>query len=459
MINREVIETELPAGTPVLDFIRHHHRLTGTKEGCREGECGACAVLLGERSGNCMFYKTAASCMLPLGELAGKHLVTVEGVNGDSLTPVQQVLVKHGASQCGFCTPGIVLSLTGFFLTSPGLDLTDAEDALDGNICRCTGYASIRRAARELVDTHQTRLDINRDRLSQLVEWGILPGYFMTIPTQLAALEKDEPIPGPQEETPGRLLVAGATDLYIQKPDEMECGDLDFISRCAGSSCIRREDGHIVIGAGTPVEDMKNSPIIRELFPNMPGYLRRVSSTLMRNRATLAGNIMNASPIGDLTIILLALDATIVLGKKDKRRQLPLKKFFKGYKQLDREPGELLKEIHFPVPGPGWRFHFEKVSQRKHLDIASVNGAISIKQDGDNIGDVRISVGGVAPIPLFLEKTCEFLKGKTSGGDTINEAVRVMKGEISPISDVRGSDQYKRLLLGNLLKCLLNGEL
>ncbi len=448
IINDREVETSVPMGTVTLDFIRRHQKLPGTKEGCREGECGACTVLIGELKDNDIEYKAAASCLLPLGELAGKHIVTVEGINingsADTLTPVQQALTDEGASQCGFCTPGIVMSLTGFFLTSRDLDYSDAIDALDGNICRCTGYVPIQRAAQKLCQSFAPQLDKEKNRIRQLVEWSVLPDYFLQIPGRLKVL--------PHPTAPGKgVIVAGATDLYVQKPGELLDKDLEFVSQRKGLTGIRRENNTIYIGAGTTVEQMKQSPLINEVFPKMREYLNLVSSTIMRSRATLAGNIVNASPIGDLTIILLALDAHLCLAKGKEKRELPLRKFFKGYKQMDLKSGEIIEAIKFPVPGPNTRFHFEKVSRRKYLDIASANTAVTLKMEGDTIAGIHLSAGGVAPIPLYLEKTCAFLKEKEITMETLREAIKVMEGEISPISDVRGSAQYKTLLLRNLI--------
>ncbi len=462
LINDREVETSAPAGTITLDFIRGQQKLSGTKEGCREGECGACAVLLGELKDNGVQYKAVASCLLPLGELVGKHIVTVEGIDmpgsAGTLTPVQQAITDEGASQCGFCTPGIVMSLTGFFLSSATLEYQGAIDALDGNICRCTGYLSIRRAAQKLCDTFSTLLDTNKNRIQQLVEWSILPGYFLQIPEQLTVLKAQESPSAegqPLTDPDAGIIVAGATDLYVQKPGALLDENLQFISRRADLSYIRERNHIIYIGAGTTMEEMKHSPVINELFPNMKNYLNLVSSTLMRSRATLAGNIVNASPIGDLTIMLLALNTVIGLSRNSTLREMPLKHFFKGYKQLDLEEGEIVRFLRFPVPAPGkglrFHFHFEKVSQRKHLDIASCNSAISMETDGNTIHKIHLSAGGVAPIPLYLAKTCAFLEGKEITAATLREAIKVTTGEVSPIDDVRGSAQYKTLLLGNLI--------
>ncbi len=464
IMNDRKVETIMPAGAVVLDFIRQHQHLFGTKEGCKEGECGACTVLLGQLKNNNIQYKAVASCLLPLGELEEKHIVTVEGLNSgsSSLTPVQQALVEEGASQCGFCTPGIVMSLTGFFLTGKTLDYREAIDALDGNICRCTGYVPIQRAAKKLCETYAPKLNSgnSKNRVQQLVQWFILPDYFQQIPGQLKALISQKPAQSPPSGLPSQtvsksksIVVAGGTDLYVQQPEELLEKKLELVSRRSDLTGIRKKGDWLFIGAGTTVEEMKHSPLINEAFPNMKNYLNLVSSTIMRNRATLAGNIVNASPIGDLTIILLALEADLCLVKGNTSRQLPLKKFFKGYKKLDMKRGEIIETIEIPIPYPGLdsRFHFEKVSRRKYLDIASCNTAISLEMDTNIINDVHISAGGAAPIPLYLEETCAWLKRREVTAANIHKAVKIAEQEISPISDVRGSAKYKTLLLRNLI--------
>lgn len=460
IINDREVETTAPAGSVTLDFIRQQQKLPGTKEGCREGECGACTILLGELKDNGVHYKAVASCLLPLGELAGKHIVTIEGINipgaaGMStqlppLTPVQQALTDESASQCGFCTPGIVMSLTGFFLTSETLDYQDAINAIDGNICRCTGYLSIRRAVQKLCTTFAPQLEKNKIRIHQLVEWSILPPYFKQIPERLSALKTS----GITDTADSGIIVAGATDLFVQKPRELLDENLQFISRRSDLAYIRQREHMIYIGAGTTTEELKHSPLMNNLFPDLETYLNLVSSKIMRNRATLAGNIVNASPIGDLTIMLLALGAHIGLSRERALRELPLKDFFKDYKQVDLAEGEMVRFLRLPEPAPknGWHFHFhfEKVSRRKHLDIASCNTGISFETDGNTVHKIRLSAGGVAPIPLYLTKTCAFLEGKEITSAILCEAANIMAGEISPIDDVRGSAQYKTLLLRNL---------
>jgi len=448
ILNDQEVSTPLPAGTVTLDFIRRQRGLTGTKESCREGECGSCTVLLGELNDGRVNYKAVASCLLPIGEIYGKHVVTIEGLNSDRLNPIQQALVDYGAIQCGFCTPGIVLSITGFFLSEEKIDYPGAIDAIDGNICRCTGYASIRGAVKSLCDAFAEKAGNGRDRLKQLVEWSLIPEYFLRIPGRL---QMPEPSIPPESKNEGKIIAAGETDLYVQKPDELLNREIEFVSRHKGLAGKKKKKNEITLGAAVTVEEMRNSSIMIRHFPEIKGYFSLIASRIIRNRATAAGNIANASPIGDLTIFLLPLKSIVILSKGSGNREIPLKHFFKGYKKLDMRKGEMIRGIRFPVPQQGTLFNFEKVSRRKHLDIAGCNSAISLKVEKNIISKIHMSAGGVAPVPLYLEKTCRFLTGKEVTAANIREAARIMRGEISPISDVRGAADYKRLLLRQLL--------
>ena len=317
----------------VLAWLRGARALTGTKEGCGEGECGACSVLLGEpEGGDRLRYRAVASCLLPVAELAGRHLVTIEGLDPpDGLTPVQQALVDAGAPQCGFCFPGIVVALTGFLLGSEDLSPGAAITALDGNICRCTGYASIRRAVARLCAEAARRLGPPPERLPQLVAWGVVPGWFTDAAARLrSASGAAAPVAA---NDAAATVVAGGTDLVVQRPDLLDQPALTLLSRRPGLTDIGRDGEHLVVGGGVTIADLGDHPLFRQLVPAAPAIVARFASTLIRNRATVAGNLVNASPIGDLTVLLLALDAGVVLvGGPDGSRVVPLADFYRGYK-------------------------------------------------------------------------------------------------------------------------------
>jgi xanthine dehydrogenase small subunit len=308
---------------------------------------------------------------------------------------------------------------------------------------------SIKRAAAILSKKFAEIHSSNGARLKALVEQKALPDYFLTIPERLKALQDKNGSPS-KEVSRSRFMIAGGTDLFVQKPEALRHADVTFVSQ-KNLSGIQIENNHCVIGVATSVEEIKNSLILQEFLPNIRQYMKLFGSTPIRERATLGGNIVNASPIGDATIFFLALNPTIVLHDGQNRRELLLREFFRGYKQLDRKENEVLESLRFSLPTQNSFFNFEKVSRRTYLDIASVNSAISLQEEGGIIQTVHISAGGVAPIPLYLSRTVEFLTGKEIDSDTIRESAVIAQEEISPINDVRGSAAYKRLLLRQLL--------
>jgi xanthine dehydrogenase small subunit len=444
LLNNRTMETDLPAGTPALDLIRAEGGLTGTKEGCREGDCGACLVLVGACQDGAVTYHPANSCLLALGSLRGKQVVTVEGLNQPALTPIQQLIVDEGATQCGFCTPGFVVALTGFFLCSPDLSEADAMMAIEGNLCRCTGYASLRRAIARLCDEVVPRISGRSDRVEALVQERILPAWFTEVPGLLSKLEAPEQ-PAPAA---GQTVLGGGTDLLVQ---QSLAGTEVWPVAGAGLDRIWCEDGDLYVGAGASTEAIRTSPEVAELIEDAASRLRLVSSWPIRHQATLGGNLVNASPIADLAILFLALDATIGLAKGKSRRTMLLRSFFKGYKQLDLDDGEVVEWLRVPGRLRGTRFSFEKVSKRTYLDIASVCSAAAIRIEGERIVEAHLAAGGVAPVPLYLAQASQALTGQTIGPEAVRQAVAAADQEIAPISDIRGSAEYKRLLLRQLI--------
>jgi xanthine dehydrogenase small subunit len=486
ILNNQTISTDLSPGTTVLDFVRYHENLKGTKIGCREGDCGACTILVGEPVGDEVSYRSMTSCLMPLANAAGKHIVSIEGINRDDggLTPVQQAMLDESGTQCGFCTVGFVMSLTGFCLDNTEKTPDLAISSIDGNICRCTGYKSIERAAERICD---------RLRNGKI---EAVPAYFTEIPNRLEKLNAAS-IQAETRPIGSVPFVGGGTDVYVQKPEHMtetEARPLFYDDQLRG---VRDMGDYIEIGASATVTDLLVSPVMQGVFPALYKHLKLISSTPIRNMATLAGNFANASPIGDMTIWFLALNAEIILSSQgataasdlvrtgsDSDRVLSLRDFYLGYKQLDKSAAEYITAIRFAKPKGDFRFNFEKVSKRTYLDIATVNTAISVTtssppykggvdaaapllseegrrrfadgvvrstESNDNvITEAHLSAGGVAPIPLYLKQTSAFLKRKPISAQTIAEANEIMQSEISPISDIRGTAAYKRLLLRQL---------
>ena len=449
ILNDEKITTDLNPGTTVLDFVRESRHLKGTKIGCREGDCGACMVIVGCLSKDQMTYNIMTSCLMPLANAHGKHIVTIEGLNLDGLTPVQKAMVDNNGTQCGFCTVGFVVSLSSFVLSDKA-DYDSAICSIDGNICRCTGYKSIEKAVRSITSGLVDKP--HKSKLQWLVENQFIPEYFTNIDSRLESITKNQKAIlyiGEDEH-----LVGGGTDLYVQKQEQIKSMKTKFIYNQSTLKDIVEKGGKCYIGAAVSVTDMIESPLIRSIFPEFPKYMKLVSSTPIRNMATLAGNLINASPIGDMTIFFLALDASVVLIRNGRSRTIKLKDLYMGYKQLAKESSEFVKEIFFKIPTGTFHFNFEKVSKRTHLDIASVNSACSLITDENGmIMEAHLSAGGVAPVPKYLSATSDYLVGKSISEENFINALKISQSEISPISDARGSKSYKRQLLRQLLIC------
>lgn len=440
ILNNKRIQTDSHPGTTLLDFIRYGENLPGTKIGCREGDCGACTVLEGTLEGTTVNYKSIVSCLTPLGNAHGKHIVTIEGINLKDLSPVQEKMVEHSATQCGFCTPGFVMSLTGHALKKEQSTHEKAIAAISGNICRCTGYKSIEKAAQSISDLLKVK-DL-KDPITWMVNNKFLPEYFLDIKNQLKQIEP--------KSFNGTKIIGGGTDLMVQMPEKMEESDISLFYNKSELKEIKEENNTIIIGAACTASELVNSKIIKQYIPDIHNYFKLISSELIRNMGTVAGNFVNASPIGDLSIMFLSLNTNIKLKKDNNTRTIPLKNFFLDYKKLDLQENEFIESLHIPIQGLPFKYNFEKVSKRTHLDIASVNTAIFFNLKGDVIEDCNVSAGGVSAIPKYLEKTSEYLKGKTITNGTVLKASKIMQEEIAPISDIRGTSDYKRLLMRQL---------
>jgi len=449
ILNNQLVETDHRTGGTVLDYVRYHKMMRGTKIGCREGDCGACTILVGDFENENLVYRSMTSCLMPLGNANGKHIVSVEGVNMKELSPVQQAMVDTNGTQCGFCTIGFVMSLTGYVLNENARQYQDAIAAIDGNICRCTGYKSIERAAAILSKKMEEKP--GQETIDWLVANNFIPEYFSQIKERLQQLKQT--LAGTQVGTDGvaeKIMLGGGTDLIVQKSLAVKKAPVQLLFDASFLKGISFENGECSVGASVTVTEFAESKIIQGFFPDLAKYIKLISSTPIRNMATIAGNLVNASPIGDMSIFFLALDSSLQLNKNGATRIIKLRDFYKAYKQTDKAPDEIIEKIIFNPPNNSL-FNFEKVSKRTHLDIASVNSACQVKLNNDGtIADIHLSAGGVAPFPKYLSKTVEFLKGKTISDENIQQAIIIINEEIAPISDARGTESYKRLLLRQL---------
>ncbi|MFD2786324.1 FAD binding domain-containing protein [Hymenobacter rubripertinctus] len=473
-LNDQLIRTDQPAGSTLLDFVRYNQHLKGTKIGCREGDCGACTVLVGELpAGEAVVrYQSMTSCLTPLGNAHGKHVVTVEGINAarGTLTPVQQAIVQENGSQCGFCTVGFVMSLTGHALSARPSTPTSVLASMDGNICRCTGYKSLERAAAHLHEQLTARPAT--EAVGWLADQQFVPAYFAAMPARLQALrdaataattggsEATIPTAAPVAkplDAPAAArarILGGGTDLLVQQPEHVRAIPVELVFDQTQLRGIRRDGDVIRLGAATTAQQLLESEVMLAVVPALPRFLKLVSSTPIRQMGTVAGNFINASPIGDLTIMFLALGAEIELeDAAGQRRALPLADLYLGYKQLAKTADEQVTEIRFPAPAAASdHFNFEKVSKRTHLDIASVNTAAWLRLEDGVVRAARLSAGGVGPVPMLLPRAAAALVGQPLSTETLRRAQEVAQQEISPIGDVRGTAHYKRLLLHQLLE-------
>jgi xanthine dehydrogenase small subunit len=443
ILNNKLIQTEEKPGSTLLDFVRYHQQLTGTKIGCREGDCGACTLLMGKLVDGGMHYKSLTSCITPLGNAQGKHIVSIEGLNMNALSPYQQAMVDSSGSQCGMCTVGFIVSFAGACLSNQQPTYEQLIMAIDGNICRCTGYKSIERATKLIAEKLANRPKENF--IPYLIEHQFIPEYFNSIAERLRDIK-------PLKPSQGKIVVGGGTDLLVQKHDQIVESSVELFSDLDDLVGIEQVGDKIHIGAATNTTDLLESHLMNKMFENLAQHLKLVSSTPIRNIATVGGNLINASPIGDLTVFFMALNAGVqLIDSNQNNREILLQDFYKGYKQMDMSDKEHLAYISFNIPDEQTHFNFEKVSKRRYLDIASVNSAMSIRVEGKRIVDLHMSAGGVGPTPMYLHQTCQALMGKDVSVDNIRFALKIADAEIAPISDVRGSAAYKRLLLRQLI--------
>lgn len=458
LLNDQHVSVDAAPGLLVLDYLRQNARLTGTKEGCKEGDCGACSLLIGKLTDDGVVrYEPVTGCLVPLGEVHGKHVVTVEGLNlKRALNPVQQAVVDHGASQCGYCTPGFIVSMCWYVMQGqePAPTMDGFKRAMSGNLCRCTGYASLKRASQQLIDQLSEGGPLaamwdDEDRVGAMARAGLWPEHFSRAAEALAQIP---PALAFDPEQGAEYFIAGGTDLYVQRGEHIPEADVRVL-HFEGLKGIERREDHLHIGALTTFEELAQHPDVRVMLPEIDGYMSLIASLHIRNRATLSGNIINASPIGDVSILLLALEAELELTNGHTTRVVPMRDFFLNYKVIDKRADELVSAIRLPLFDPAsTRGGFEKVSKRKYLDIATVNAALKLTiDDAGVVQHASIAVGGVAPVPKWLARTSAMLIGQTLDAALVRRALEVMQSEIAPISDVRGSADYKRLLAEQLL--------
>ena len=451
LLDGEVVEVEAAATDTLLDLLRYRLRRTGTKEGCAEGDCGACTVLVGGRDGgDGVVWRAVNSCIMLLPMIDGKALMTVEsvgrpGVGGvGALHPVQRELVERHGSQCGFCTPGFVMSLVGRQMAALGTEGTPVADVIAGNLCRCTGYGPIL-AVGEAVPAAPRDDRVIAAQLAALDPAGEGRDWFAPRTADaLAAL---------LVRHPDARIVAGATDigLWVTK-QHRALGTTIFIGDVADLRGLDETPAGLTIGAAVRYSEAQ--PALARLHPALGELLRRIGGVQVRNAGTIGGNIANGSPIGDMPPALIALGATLTLRKGAARRTIELEDFFKSYGVQDRAPGEFVESVFVPRPDPSAIVEIGKLSKRFDSDISGVCGAFVLHVSNDGVTDARIAFGGMAPIPARARGCEAALIGAPWTGATIDAAVAALADDYRPLDDLRGSAAYRLRVAGGLLRRL-----
>ena len=458
LLNNSRVEVgDLRAGDTLLDFLRLNKRLCGTKEGCAEGDCGACTVLVGRLSAGNLVYETVNACIRFLATVDGCHVVTIEHLaapNGD-LHPVQQALVDHHASQCGFCTPGIVMSVYALWMSNLSPSETDVETALQGNLCRCTGYGPIIKAAHAASRAGGQKTDaLLRERsavisiLQTLKDGARIEAGDDTNRFVLPAGVDD--LAHLRARYPTSTIIAGATDVGLWVTKLMRnISPAIFIAHLEELQAIEETDTGITIGAAVTYSQLRE--VIARRLPQLESYWDRIGGEQVRNMGTIGGNVANGSPIGDTPPVLIALGANLTLRQGNKRRTLPAESFFIDYGKQDRQEGDFLESLHIPLPSADDHFAAYKVSKRRDEDISSVAAAFRIRCKDGLVSEAVLTYGGMAAIPKRARSVETALLGRPWSADAVAATEDAYQDDFAPISDWRASAQYRALVARKLL--------
>lgn len=441
--------------TTILQYLRQHQHKSGTKEGCASGDCGACTVVVAEAVAGKLRYKSLNACISLLPSLHGKQLITVEDLqDGECLHPVQQAMVDFHGSQCGFCTPGFIMSLFALHKNFPEPSKHQTLEALAGNLCRCTGYRAIVDAAaaaknhgadqfdRNAEQTIATLNSITKDAMAQLSQ-GAEQAFSPLSLSQLSQIMLDNP---------QARLVAGGTDIVLEITQmHKNLGTIVYVGNVPELQKFEEHDDKFVIGAALPYSEF--TPHLAAHYPEFGDMIERIGSLQIRNQGTLGGNIGNASPIGDTPPVLIALDAKLNLRCGDEVRQIPLQDYFVDYKVTSQQTSEFIESIEVPKPASkAQQLKVYKISKRFDDDISAVLAAFNLTIENDVITGARVAFGGMAGIPARAAQCEQALNGQPFTQATIDAAKAKLGNDFTPMSDVRASKDYRMTVAQNLLQ-------
>ena len=451
ILNDELIKiNNVDTNVSVLNYLRIDKRLTGTKEGCASGDCGACTAIIAELKNNKLEYKAINTCIMFLYSLHGKQLVTVENLSNSKLHPVQQSMVDNHGSQCGFCTPGFVMSMFGMYKDKVKPSNQNIDEYLAGNLCRCTGYNSIKKAAKKMYSYgRKDKFSKNENKIIKLLKKIKHNDILISknnnkfyIPLNLKNLIQYT------QNNKQYKFVTGGTDIALEVTKKNNTiNSLIYLGNNKDLNYIKIKENYINIGSATPIN--KIIPILKKYYPSFADMFDRYGSTQIRNVASIGGNLGSASPIGDSLPALLALNAKLILQSKN-QRLLDIKDFFKAYRKTALKNKEFIKEIRIPIL-KSHIFKCYKISKRIDDDISSLFVAYLIKLKNNIIIDVNIAYGGMDSIPNFAFKTQKYLIGKEFNLKNIDKSKQMIEKDFTPLTDVRASSTYRKLVSKNLM--------
>ncbi len=466
ILNGELKSLEVTPGTTLLEVIRDKYRLNGTKSVCNEGDCGACTLTVADYVDGEINYKAINSCLYPAEKIMNKHIITIEGLseNDSELHPIQEILYNNHGTQCGFCTPGIIMSIFSYLAENREYSEEELRESLNGNLCRCTGYIHIIQGGKEILKyytNHQVNLltqklikgneklkEINNSfditTSQQNISSRGVEGYYL-----IKSLEKYQEVINKLKGTGTIKVVAGATDLFVvgnlRRTYFKNYLDITYIPELTK---ITLQDKQLVIGAGVTLEKLRIDKIVQENIPALAKVVSQMASKQIRNIASIGGNVGNASPVGDCATSLIGLNARLILFGEDGEREVSIDQFYKGYKETVLKNHEFIKEIIIPIKKQGF-YSFEKSSKRKTLDISSVCSFCYIEHKSGLMNISRFAFGGVAAYPKLALSIALELRDKDIKDIEIEKIATQVANEFSPISDIRGSAEYRHILIRN----------